>query len=144
MMQCANTVLGLGARPIMAEHPLEVKEITATADALLLNLGNISDSRMEAMEIALEEAKRNYEALKTICEQLVRETGSIEDRHDLAVSCERLGVVEQNLGHLEEARRNYEADLDGHVLKAHYPTYKHPHKQLKQNRKYKCSLNSFL
>ena len=24
-------------------------------------------------------------------------------------------------------------DLDGHVLKAHYPTYKHPHKQLKQN-----------
>lgn len=55
MMQCANTVLGLGARPIMAEHPLEVKEITATADALLLNFGNISDIRMEAMEIALEE-----------------------------------------------------------------------------------------
>ena len=50
MMQCANTVLGLGARPIMAEHPLEVQEITRSADALLLNLGNISDSRMEAME----------------------------------------------------------------------------------------------
>ena len=56
MMQCANTILGLGARPIMAEHPKEVKEITATAKALLLNLGNISDSRMQAMEIAFEVA----------------------------------------------------------------------------------------
>ncbi len=56
MMQCANTILGLGARPIMAEHPLEVKEITASADALLINLGNISDSRMEAMEVSFPEA----------------------------------------------------------------------------------------
>ncbi len=56
MMQCANAILGLGARPIMAEHPLEVKDITATADALLINLGNISESRMEAIEISFAEA----------------------------------------------------------------------------------------
>ncbi len=56
MTQCANTVLALGARPIMAEHPAEVKEITATAKALLLNLGNIADVRMQAMEIAFQEA----------------------------------------------------------------------------------------
>ncbi len=54
--QCANTVLALGAKPIMAEHPLEVKEITATADALLINLGNISDVRMKSMEISFAEA----------------------------------------------------------------------------------------
>lgn len=47
--QCANAVLALGARPIMAEHPREVEEITATAAALLLNLGNLTDVRMEAM-----------------------------------------------------------------------------------------------
>ena len=47
--QCANTVLAVGARPIMAEHPDEVEEITATAKALLLNLGNITDVRMESM-----------------------------------------------------------------------------------------------
>jgi len=47
--QCANTILALGARPIMAEHPREVEEITATSAALLLNLGNITDVRMEAM-----------------------------------------------------------------------------------------------
>nr|WP_297705836.1 hydroxyethylthiazole kinase [uncultured Butyrivibrio sp.] len=56
MMQCANAVLGMGDRPIMAEHPLEVKEITNTASALLINLGNISDSRMEAMRISFETA----------------------------------------------------------------------------------------
>ena len=56
MMMCANAVLSLGAKPIMAEHPLEVQEITETAQALLLNLGNISDSRMEAMSISFDTA----------------------------------------------------------------------------------------
>ena len=54
---CANAILSVGARPIMAEHPKEVEEITATADALLLNIGNITDARMEAMPISLKTAK---------------------------------------------------------------------------------------
>ena len=41
--QTANAVLALGAKPIMAEHPLEVEEITKTASALLLNTGNIHE-----------------------------------------------------------------------------------------------------
>ena len=53
---CANVVLALGAKPIMAEHPLEVAEITSTAQVLALNLGNITDARMEAMPIALKTA----------------------------------------------------------------------------------------
>ncbi len=56
MNQSANAVLALGARPIMAEHPKEVKEITETADALLINFGNISDVRMESMMISLKTA----------------------------------------------------------------------------------------
>jgi hydroxyethylthiazole kinase len=56
MTQCANTVLGLGAKPIMAEHPMEVREITEVAAALLINTGNISDSRMEAMKISFDTA----------------------------------------------------------------------------------------
>ncbi len=55
--ECANVVLTAGARPIMAEHPLEVREITGTADALMLNLGNITDARMASMIIASESAK---------------------------------------------------------------------------------------
>ena len=59
MNQSANAVLALGAKPIMAEHPLEVKEITETAAALLLNFGNISDSRMEAMKLSIQTANKN-------------------------------------------------------------------------------------
>ncbi|PHV69182.1 hydroxyethylthiazole kinase [Sporanaerobium hydrogeniformans] len=55
---CANAVLALGGKPIMAEHPREVKEVTVTANALALNLGNITDSRMEAMLLS---AKVAYE-----------------------------------------------------------------------------------
>lgn len=56
---CANVVLALGARPIMAEHPAEVAQITATAGALMLNLGNITDVRIKSMEISLRTAKEN-------------------------------------------------------------------------------------
>ncbi len=56
--QCANTVLAVGAQPIMAEHPKEVCDITRASDALMLNIGNITDARMEAMPISLKEAER--------------------------------------------------------------------------------------
>jgi len=54
---CANILLAAGARPIMAEHPLEVEVITKGADALAVNLGNITDVRMESMLLAGRKAK---------------------------------------------------------------------------------------
>ena len=45
-------ILTVGAKPIMAEHPAEVADITTAAKALVLNLGNISETRMQAMNIA--------------------------------------------------------------------------------------------
>ena len=54
--QCANAVLGLGGRPIMAEHPKEVLEITQNAHALLVNTGNITDVRMESITISVSAA----------------------------------------------------------------------------------------
>ena len=50
--QCANTAISMGAMPIMAEHPREVQEITRTARALLLNLGNITDVRMQSIKLS--------------------------------------------------------------------------------------------
>lgn len=41
----------------MAEHPLEAAQITGKARALMLNLGNITDVRMQSMEISLKAAK---------------------------------------------------------------------------------------
>ena len=49
---CANIILAAGGKPIMAEHIKEVEEITRTAAALAVNLGNISDERMSAMMLS--------------------------------------------------------------------------------------------
>ena len=56
--QCANAILAVGGRPIMAEHPEEVAEITRTAQGLMLNLGNITDVRMESIRISGETAAK--------------------------------------------------------------------------------------
>ena len=68
---CANVVLAVGARPIMAEHPAEVTGITASAGGggrgggpcrgrrPLLNLGNITDARIESMKRSMRTAMEN-------------------------------------------------------------------------------------
>lgn len=77
IMQCANAVLLLGARPIMAEHPDEVREITASAKALLLNFGNVTRDRLEAMAISYDEAMHKelpvvIDAVGVSCSELRR------------------------------------------------------------------------
>lgn len=54
---CANGLLALGCRPVMVEHPQEVRNVTISSDALLLNLGNITDVRIESMKISAEIAR---------------------------------------------------------------------------------------
>lgn len=75
--QCANLILASGCRPIMAEHPQEVGEITRSAKALMFNMGNITDIRMTSMLISTEEAcKRNIPVVLDIvgvgCSELRR------------------------------------------------------------------------
>ena len=53
---CANVILAVGARPIMAEHPAEVEGITDSAGALMLNLGNITDARIRSMKRSMRTA----------------------------------------------------------------------------------------
>ena len=57
---CANVVLAAGGRPMMAEHPVEVEEITVTAGALALNLGNITDARRASILIAGKAAMERH------------------------------------------------------------------------------------
>ena len=54
---CANITLCAGASPVMADEADEVAEITANADALVLNLGTIAKAKMQAMETAAASAK---------------------------------------------------------------------------------------
>ena len=55
---CANAVLAVGAKPIMAEHPRETAGITEISSALAVNLGNITDARMESILISGRTAAR--------------------------------------------------------------------------------------
>ena len=76
--QCANGILAVGARPMMAEHPEEVGQITETAGALVLNLGNITDVRMRSMKIALRVAAQKgipvvLDAVGVACSRLRRD-----------------------------------------------------------------------
>ncbi len=45
----ANLVLHWGALPVMADSPGDAAEMAAAADALVLNIGQVPDSRVEAM-----------------------------------------------------------------------------------------------
>lgn len=45
----ANMLLAAGASPIMADDPAEAAEVSAAADALVLNMGTLSESRLCAM-----------------------------------------------------------------------------------------------
>ncbi len=56
---CANMIIAVGAKPIMAEHPLEVSEITAVSKSLGVNLGNITDNKMKSMLISGKTAYEN-------------------------------------------------------------------------------------
>lgn len=53
---CANVVLAIGAKPFMAEHPKEVADITAGAQALTVSLANVTDARMASIMISGSEA----------------------------------------------------------------------------------------
>lgn len=56
---CANAILAIGSRPIMVEHPAEAAEITTSAAALCLNLGSITEARLQAMKLSSEAANKN-------------------------------------------------------------------------------------
>ncbi len=56
---CANAVLSVGGKPIMAQHPNEVSEITAVSNAFAANLGNITDTRLKSIMLSGMTAKKH-------------------------------------------------------------------------------------
>lgn len=53
---CANVVLAIGASPIMADDAGEVEEVTALADALVLNMGTLNQRTVGSMLAAGKKA----------------------------------------------------------------------------------------
>ena len=56
---CANILLAAGAKPVMAEAPEESAEITAQSDGLVLNIGMLTQSKLQAMLRSAEAAKQH-------------------------------------------------------------------------------------
>jgi hydroxyethylthiazole kinase len=55
---CAQVVKTLHASPVMAHAPEEVAEMTGIASALVLNIGTLTVSLVEAMKVALDRANQ--------------------------------------------------------------------------------------
>ena len=53
----ANCLLAVGAKPAMVEEPSEAAELAAVADALLINLGTVTERQAEAMRRAVAVAR---------------------------------------------------------------------------------------
>lgn len=55
----ANALLALGARPAMVEEPREASELVAGADALLVNVGTLTERQADAMRAAVRAANES-------------------------------------------------------------------------------------
>ena len=109
----ANILLAVGARPIMADHPLEVAEIVHSAQALVINIGNITDTRIESIFIAGKVAKTQgipivfdpvgvacSELRRNLAEQIIRELkpeiikGNMSEIKCLAAATKKISGVD--------------------------------------------------
>ncbi|MDU4961078.1 MAG: hydroxyethylthiazole kinase [Sporomusaceae bacterium] len=55
---CANITLAIGASPVMADDPAEVEEMTAVANALVLNMGTLNSRTVGSMLAAGKQARQ--------------------------------------------------------------------------------------
>lgn len=56
---CANAVLAIGGSPMMADDPEEVEEFVEIADTLVINIGKMSQSQIEAMILGANYGTKN-------------------------------------------------------------------------------------
>jgi hydroxyethylthiazole kinase len=65
---CAQVVKSLGASPVMAHAPEEVREMTAIASSLVLNIGTLTTELVESMKIAARTAnQRRIPVVLDVC-----------------------------------------------------------------------------
>ena len=55
---CANAVLAIGGSPIMAEDAEELEEIVTIADALVINIGKLSQEQVKSMHVSAKVANK--------------------------------------------------------------------------------------
>lgn len=55
---CANAILAIGGSPIMANEPDEAEEMVTIVDSLLINIGTLHKTQIEAMKTATKTAQK--------------------------------------------------------------------------------------
>lgn len=55
---CANAILAIGGSPIMGDDPREIEDFVEIVDALVINMGAVTNSQIEAIEIGSKYAKK--------------------------------------------------------------------------------------
>ena len=86
---CADIALAAGASPVMAEDPREMREMTGGADALVLNLGMISEVKERAMREAAKTAQ--LKKIPVVLDPVGVMSSTL--RLDFALELLRLGLV---------------------------------------------------
>ncbi len=56
---CANIILAIGGIPVMADNKNEVEEIASKAQALVINIGTLSEEKIESIILAGKSANAN-------------------------------------------------------------------------------------
>lgn len=108
--QCANIVLASGAKAIMAQHPDEVEGITRKSKALYLSLGNIDQSRLEAINRSLKMADK--QGIPVILDLVG--VGISKLRYDFALKCLENYKVTIAKGNMSEIKAML--DIDSQAL----------------------------
>ena len=106
---CANAVLAIGGSPMMADDPEEVEEFVEIADTLVINIGKMSQSQIEAMIIG---SKHGMETNTPIVLDPVA-VGVTELRNNLVlklINDSKIDVIRGNMSEIKAIARLVELD----------------------------------
>ena len=108
----ANVLLAAGAIPSMTIAPEEVTAFAASADALLVNLGTLDDTRREAIPLALSAALENHKA--TVLDPVFADRSPVRLAFAMALLEHRFDLLRVNPDELEALFKS-EAEVEGLV-----------------------------
>lgn len=110
----ANIILAAGASPIMADDPMEVREITSMCDSLVINIGTLKQNTVRSMLLA---GKKANELGHTVVLDPVG-VGASKFRKDTAMKLLEEIKFDVIRGNISEIKTLYEKNESGYGVDA--------------------------
>ena len=110
----ANMILAIGASPIMADDWMEVREITAMCDSLVINMGTLKQNTVRSMLLAGKEANQRGHLV------VFDPVGVGASRFRKETAAKLLKQIHFNVirGNISEIKTLYEGSDDGYGVDA--------------------------